>query len=135
MAFIDWQEDELVNVKEIDTQHLMLAGLVNELSAAVEEKKNRDYIASLIQEVLSASIQHFSTEESLMQKFKYNNTYTHKIEHDRCLRKIKEFQKEFYDDDYPPTADFLVFLKNWLINHVDLKDKKLGIFLNEIGLS
>jgi len=92
-------------------------------------KKNKDFLISIIEEILSKSIHHFTCEEIFMQKIKFEGYYSHKLEHDRAIRKIKEFLKKF--DKISEIENFTIFLKNWFTNHLELKDKNLGIQLNQ----
>nr|AQV13745.1 hemerythrin [Phascolosoma agassizii] len=61
---------------------------------------------------------HFADEEGMMQRANYDGYDTHKICHDEFLAKIKV--------SAPVDSDFLVYAKNWLVNHIktiDFKDK------------
>lgn len=134
MAFIEWNENELVNVTEIDNQHKEIIGLINELHEISEQKKPQDYVLMHIQDILSKSNFHFNTEESLMQKHNFMNYYSHKIEHDRFIRKMKEFMESDEPAEKSHIFDLLIFLKNWFKNHNEMKDKNMGSFLNEHGI-
>ena len=134
MPFADISENHLVNVADIDNQHKDIFILINELYDLSEKNKSADHLLIVIQEILSKSIHHFTTEESLMQKYNFLNYYSHKIEHDRFIRKIKEFIENDEAEDKLLKPDFLLFLRNWLTGHIETKDKNLGIFLSENGV-
>lgn len=134
MAFIEWGENELVNVADIDNQHKEIINLLNELHEISEQKKPADYVLMVIQEILSKSNIHFRNEESLMQKYNFLNYYSHKIEHDRFIRKLKEFIENDDPLEKSRISDLIIYLKNWLKNHNEMKDKKMGLFLNENGI-
>ncbi len=128
-----WNEEEKINVKEFDDQHHEIFDLCNNLNDAIEQNKSRDFLQLIIDELSASAVKHFNCEESYMKKHKYFGYYSHKLEHDRFLRKVKEYTKDF--ESGADLVDFTVFLKNWLKNHLELKDKDLAKFLNEIGIS
>lgn len=134
MPFTVLSENYLVNVAEIDNQHKEIVNLINELHDLSEKKKSIDHSLFVIREILSKSIHHFTTEESLMQKYNFINYYSHKIEHDRFIRKVREFVENDESEDKLLIPDFLLFLRNWLTSHIESKDKNLGIFLSENGV-
>jgi len=62
MAYIDWQDDFSVNVKEIDEQHKMLIEMINSLHEAMLANKARDLQKQTVNRMADYAIKHFALE-------------------------------------------------------------------------
>lgn len=55
-----------------------------------------------------------------MLKAKYPDFKEHKLEHENLTIKVIEFQKSFHRNESLISMDLIVFLKKWLINHIEV---------------
>lgn len=130
--FILFTEADKVNVKEIDAQHLSFIGILNKMhhNAGGKSKSGFDKLLREFQDELKI---HFDTEEKLMKENKFHGYFSHKLEHERVLEKTVEFSKtNSYRSEL--IIDFLESSKKWFFNHLDLSDRKLGEYLNSVGI-
>jgi len=72
---------------------------------------------------------HFKTEEDLMVQHKYLSFQEHKKEHDDLIQQVQVFRLRAEKNDLAITIDLMMFLKDWLVNHIMGTDKKMGEFL------
>ncbi|MBT8341688.1 MAG: bacteriohemerythrin [Desulfatitalea sp.] len=135
MAIVKWSEDLSVNVREIDKQHQKLVSLINSLGDAMRERRAKEVVGSVIQELADYALTHFLTEEKYFDKYGYPDLVKHKNEHDAFVEKVSKFQKDFDAGRLALSINMLNFLKDWLINHIRGTDKKYSAFFNEKGLS
>lgn len=133
MAYLKLTKNEKVNFKLIDNQHKEFITLVNKLFNA-SAQESFDEIIIIMDEMINFLKLHFSTEEELMIKSKYEGYYSHKLEHDRYLRKLKKIQNDNLKENIIPDLNFFEGIKNWFANHLEMNDKKMGNYFVKIGL-
>ena len=91
---------------------------------------NEDY-AKEYQEFLDDVKNHFSFEESLMQKYDFFAYIPHKMEHDKIINELEELQnkdiktlKQYFYERFLP----------WLDNHINTMDTVTAGFFNTINV-
>lgn len=133
MAFIDFTESELVNVKDIDNQHLKMVNIINRIHSGIAKNSNYNYTSDL--QVLIDEIEiHFETEERYMKENHFPGYYSHKLEHDRFFNQMVNNFEKMKEDRSINIGEQLINFKRWFYNHLDLSDKKCGTFLNSKGI-
>ena len=121
-------EIEETGLKIIDDQHLEISIIVNHICELNNKNSDVTVISEQFEKLLPVIKAHFVTEEELMLKNSFENYYSHKLEHDRCIRKIIEFKGNIYSIENC-IPDFLNFITNWLPNHLMFKDIRLANFI------
>ena len=124
MDLIQWSDRYSVNSVLIDSQHKKLVSLINELHNAMASGKGKDALQKILDDLVKYTVEHFTTEETMMKKAKYAGYLEHKLEHDKLTEKAVSLQKSFREGKIPLTMDVMNFLKNWLTNHIEGTDKK-----------
>ncbi|MBI5637704.1 MAG: hemerythrin family protein [Nitrospinae bacterium] len=118
MAFIPWEEKYSVGIKSIDDQHKKLFGMVNELSEAIPQGKGKEITGKILDELVKYTVSHFATEEEYFKKFAYPNTAAHKKEHDELTKQASDVLNNFNSGKAVLSMAVMVFLKDWLYNHI-----------------
>jgi hemerythrin-like metal-binding protein len=126
MALLDWKNEYSINNKIIDEQHKKLVDLINQLHAAMSEGKGKDILGKILEELVSYTVFHFSSEEKFMKEHNYSGYSLHKIEHDKLTKQVVEFQDNYKAGKSMVSQELLKFLKDWLVNHIIGSDKKLA---------
>lgn len=72
-------------VTKIDEQHQTLVAMLDGLNDAVKNKKTREEIYRLIDEVITFTRLHFSTEEQFMSDSAYSDVEFHKEKHRQLM--------------------------------------------------
>ncbi len=124
MSMIAWSDDYSVGIQEIDEQHKVLVGIINELYDALATKQHRDKVAHVLDELVEYTIVHFAVEETLMRIFHYEGYESHKAIHDSITGKVKAFQAQFNNGEAHVDMDLLIFLKDWLTEHIQKVDQQ-----------
>jgi hemerythrin len=133
MSYINFTKKDYVKVAVIDKQHHNIAVVLNDIHSNINSDDTaliKDLIFKLVDEIEI----HFETEEKLMQENHFTGYISHKLEHDRFYRQLIQTA-----DNFPKSLDLIDEeytndLRKWFFNHLELKDKKLGSFLNEVGI-
>lgn len=131
---VEWDDSFSVNVAEIDLQHKNLVAMINELSDAMAHGKGSHVLGKIIDDLIDYTKTHFETEEKYFEQFGYADTDRHKEEHLDFARKVGEFNEKFTAGEVALSIEVMVFLSNWLQNHIKGSDKAYGPFFNENGL-
>jgi hemerythrin len=119
-----------VGVKEIDSEHDLLLGLVRALEGAVMSAP-RPQVAALLQQLSEFASVHFATEEIMMRLYAYPEFAGHQLEHARLMDQIDQVRSEFAAGNVQPTTSFASALRHWFIEHVRTHDMALARFVRE----
>ena len=134
MEKIIWNESLSVGVQEIDRQHKQLVGILNQLLGMDGLKVDSEVISDPLTRMTDYADYHFNSEEGYMQKYAYPDYETHRLEHIAFMRKTAELAMGTmaYRKNIP--ADMLEYLKNWLVEHIMVSDKKYKQFFQQKGI-
>jgi len=134
MALMMWGDNFCVNVRQLDEQHKMLVGMLNDLHDAMKQGKGKDVTGNVLSGLVQYVATHFATEEKLMKEQAYPEYLNHKMEHDALTKQVLDLQKQFEEGKPVLTVELMKFLKDWLSNHILGTDKKYGPYLNSKGI-
>lgn len=130
---IEWTEDLAVGFNTIDDQHKELFKKVDQMLEACSQGKGKEVLNELLGFLGDYVVDHFGTEEGLMQQFKYPDYQSHKNQHDMFIESFKGLKKEL---ETTGPGVHLVIMTNrivvgWLNSHIRNVDKLLGAFLKD----
>jgi hemerythrin len=134
MELITWKDEFSVNVRAIDEQHKKLLGMINELHAAMIQRKGQEILSQIVDRMLAYASTHFAAEERYMVQFHYLGYLAHKEEHEKFIGKAKDLQQRLNDRTLVLSLEVVTFLKDWLTNHIVGIDKRYGPHFNSHGL-
>jgi hemerythrin len=129
---IVWDEILSVGVDEIDEDHRKLVNIFNILNHSVMAEESSDYLAATLAELINCTVWHFSHEERLMLKHRYEGIEEHKAEHRELIKSAKELQQEILQADNPVVDEHIEFLERWLTEHILTADLRLGSYLSQV---
>ena len=132
MKDIVWDEILSVGVDEIDEDHRKLVNIFNILNHSVMAEESSDYLAATLAELINCTVWHFSHEERLMLKHRYEGIEEHKAEHQELIKSAKELQQEILQADKPVVDEHIEFLERWLTEHILTADLRLGSYLAQV---
>ena len=124
---ITWTDNFSVGYTEIDEQHKMLVGMINELYDAFTKGEAEEAAESIISEMIKYTDYHFKTEEKYFDKYDYSETEEHIKEHQNFVKQVTDFYNEFQKGSATVTYDIMSFLRNWLLEHIHDSDKKYSV--------
>ncbi len=122
MSIITWSDEYSVEIQEIDEQHKKLIFIINKLYNALAAKKERAKVSAVLAELVEYTKVHFAVEETLMRIFHYEDYDAHKAIHDRIVDRVLEFQRKFEAGNDEVGMELLMFLKEWLFDHIKKVD-------------
>lgn len=133
MSLIEWKDKYSIEIDEIDNQHKKLISIINDLYNEAERRAEVYNLEEILDRLTDYTIYHFSQEEKILKSIENFSPDEHISEHENFIIKIKNFREKFKRGEETITYDLLFFLKDWLLDHIMVKDKALKD-LKEKGL-
>jgi hemerythrin len=135
MPLIAWADELSVGVAQLDEDHRVLIGIINELYDAMVAERDEATIDGLLAKLKGHAARHFAGEESVMQSCGYRHLEDHKRHHGGLITQLDEFMERYKSKSGGvDQVRLLVFLQGWLINHIKLDDFQFKHFLKKSGL-
>lgn len=130
-----WNSNNLsIQIPIIDLQHLWLISLIVELDLA-SRSRNMGTAAreKIFQRVVQGATQyaheHFAAEERIMEKFKFNGLAAHLRQHQGFKEFVARRALEFRQGDTAAAIKLVHDLREWLLSHIAIEDRKIQIQL------
>lgn len=132
MELIKWNEDLKTGIPSIDDQHHNLIKLINKLHSGLMKGDSYEIFGEVLTQLLDYTNYHFQYEEKLFAQIKYEYEEEHKRHHENLVKKVMKFQYRYKSGDITLTMDVIQFLKSWLLEHIQVEDKKyIDVFIKE----
>jgi len=132
MEIIKWTEEYSVGIKEIDNQHKGLVILINELFTLMTKGKSKDSLSEIFNYLTDYTKKHFFTEETLLYKYAYPEIDQHKLEHSKFIENLNNLKSDFKTGKITISIETLNFLKDWLLNHIKISDKRYSVHILKV---
>ena len=132
---IEWNDDLVIGISELDQQHIKLVDIVNQVFVGFKKDKGKKEIKELIKGLSDYASYHFATEENYFKEFGYDDAKEHIKEHKVFIKEVTNFQNDFNKGKVRFLDDFMSFVKSWIVNHFTTVDSKYVELFNEKGLS
>ncbi|MEI1277144.1 hemerythrin family protein [Leptospira venezuelensis] len=120
----------------VDIQHLWLLQLLVKTDKLYKQKLKQEIgskdlsleLKKAIQETIEYIREHFSTEEAIMHNFRYIGERNHQKQHENFNILISEMIERSEKEELESLAILIQDLKDWLVSHIAIEDKKLFYF-------
>ena len=134
---VEWQNSYSVGMKLVDDQHRELVKLTNRLFAncLAGQQKTRATFLQIIREAVDYVGYHFGTEEKVMERVKYPHFAEHKSQHADFVREVLIKIEEFNAGKPRAPLTFVYFLRDWVLHHIAVSDKKMGDYVLALSRS
>jgi hemerythrin len=130
---IEWSDELSVGIQEIDEQHKVLVGLVNEMHRAIHEHHGSETARQILDRLGDYTRIHFAVEESLMRIFDYPGYDEHKKQHEELIGQFRQYQAKVQSGTAKISFELLHFLKLWLAQHILESDKEYAPHMLKLG--
>jgi len=118
MPLVEWNATFSVGIQKIDDQHKKFFSILNILYDAIMQGKGEVVVGQVLKELQQYVIFHFQSEESWMELYHYPDIDNHKLEHQDGAKKLNKFVLEYERGQNIVDIKLLVFLSDWLQNHI-----------------
>ena len=127
--YLVWKDDYSVGIDSIDQQHKKLVNLINHLQTAIDYSTGKEFEQDALDELVDYTKTHFTYEEGLMRDNDYPDFEAHKAQHEEMFKKVAEVLAEYEKNQDTAMSNAVVYLKEWLINHINGTDKQYSSYL------
>jgi hemerythrin-like metal-binding protein len=126
MALLTWSSKYSVGIASMDSQHMTLFNMINELHEAMMQR-NAQYIAGpLLRRLADYTRRHFTAEEALMAANNYPGLRQHRELHRELTSKVEDFIARQENGELTLSIHLMNFLRDWLTTHIQQADQKYG---------
>jgi len=126
-----WDPSLETGYMRVDNQHKDLIIALNEIIKASQHGKGSEEIINTVSFLADYTVMHFSTEEMLMEQFKYPDYPFHKSQHDQFKDIVGKLTKKLSREG--PTEELIKYITTligkWLVHHIKDVDFKMAVFL------
>jgi hemerythrin-like metal-binding protein len=123
-----WTESLRVVVKQIDDDHKRLFELVHEVHLLCQKEVDSNRLYCLISEFIVFIDYHFKREEAIMSASAYPFCKKHSALHEQLIYQVKQ-QFERFKKMQQTADEFVVYLLDWLIEHINESDKHISSYM------
>ena len=129
MSLLEWRDEFRIGIAEVDHEHQVLIGLINDLHAALGADRSGEKIEEFLGEIFARISAHFALEEKDMQARHYPESDAHKADHERLLDDIRDIMDEQSEHGVLDDSAFSARLAAWFGDHFKTHDVRLHRFL------
>ena len=129
---IQWNDEYLVGVEEIDLQHKLLFDILDRLEKAIRVGREKRELAILLGDFIFYTDRHFSSEESYMRSINYPGIDEHCEKHEEVKERVKEIREEYNRGNYVITLELYDFISDWIATHVIAEDQKYAEYVRQV---
>ena len=124
---IEWSDEYLIGIKELDYEHRDLINQLNELHGELAYHDEKGKIEDCLREIHVRVMGHFALEERFMLDKNFENYIPQKEKHDNFLAIIADLIEKFLTDPELSYGDELEEqLQHWIVNHILTSDQELA---------
>ncbi|RQW83657.1 MAG: hemerythrin [Geobacter sp.] len=123
MSLIEWDSTYALGLKDVDEHHQHLVSQLNRLYDGIVYNETVD-VDDVFIELVEYAKNHFDLEEKLMLDSKYQGYKSHVEKHSEFISNILELQNKYHSGNAYVDTDTMLYLKDWLFNHILKADKK-----------
>lgn len=128
---INWKESLEIGVEQIDCQHRQLLAKLNEFFEACSNQSAKEKIEETLRFLKEYTLEHFSSEENLMEDIDFPELANHQKLHADFINKVLELEQS-YQAQGPSVLTTIRLnrtLTDWLTSHITKCDKLIGQYM------
>ena len=130
-TMLSWCKDYEIGVEEIDNEHKGIIEHFEKLYKLMKDGHGHEYYPELINFLENYIHTHFEHEEALQKKINYTDYEIHRGLHNDFKNQVEIFISE-HKESTITNIDLVkinLFIKEWLLHHILVEDKKIGTFV------
>ncbi len=135
MALLTWSNEYSVGIKDIDAQHTKLIGMINNLHDAMKDRKGKEALRPIIDDLIAYTVSHFGREEQLFAQHGYAEGVRHAGVHKALTQQVLDLKTKIDSGTGVLAVEVMAFMKTWLTSHIMAEDKKYAPFLKSKGMA
>ncbi|HEY2861778.1 MAG TPA: bacteriohemerythrin [Terracidiphilus sp.] len=134
MALVTWEDRLSTGIKAMDEQHKGLFNTLNELHDSMLKGTDKAATGRILDRLVQYTHTHFAAEEALLSRANYPDLAGQKTKHTDLLRQVEQFVGRYRRGEIAIDVDLLLFLRDWLVTHIQKEDRNYGPSLTQHGM-
>lgn len=135
MPMLKWNDKLSVGIASIDEEHKKLVKMLNDLYDGIMSGHGKETLGNVLDSLVEYTRVHFAHEEKFFAQTGYKEAVLHKKEHDELTKQVIEIQGKYKSGAISTLSiELMQFLKNWLVKHIQIEDKKYSPHLISKGV-
>ena len=130
---VEWDDKYCMGITIIDEAHKEIYRFINKTIHA-KEHDNKEELMEVLEEMTKYALEHFKTEEHYMKEFNYPDYKYHSEEHNDFFNKALAYFDRVVKGEYHVSNELIEYLKQWIVHHIQVTDKKYEDCFKENGL-
>ena len=130
-----WKEKYAVNITVIDDQHKKLLEIINELKQIINNNLCEKKVSGVFFQLAYLIDHYFIKEEIYLNDLRYPNIEQHKIEHNKFIDRIIQFQKDVENNKPDLCLEIYKYLEDWFDDHILKYNKEAVEYLLKNGVN
>jgi hemerythrin-like metal-binding protein len=135
MSVIKWRDSYNTGVAQFDREHHKIIELIDAMYIALRDKQDKEITRHVCREAITYTETHFANEEQAMVRSNYPGLEEQKKEHLTMKSEVEKYMSLIETNHTEGATGLYRFLRDWLINHILVCDKKYGTHLQGTGIS
>jgi hemerythrin len=134
MSYIEFNDEMVLNIKEIDAQHKKWIEIHNRLHDVLTTgnfKEAEKTAVETLKDMLEYSRTHFKFEEEYMHTIGYPGLIEHRRLHKNFDDRIYREYRQMLDGEIVLNSTIMKMIKSWLVGHIMQEDKKIARYLEK----
>ena len=123
--WVRWEDRLSVGIDVIDEHHRYLFDLTNDLFEIVSQKRGASQVARVLRALSQYAQVHFRAEERMMEHYGYAAVDVQQHQHHDFENRLEAFYGELHNNPLTAQFEVLIYLRNWLVQHILHEDAKL----------
>ena len=126
--------DLALNIDEIDKQHSKWLEMYKQMELIVSHEdltESRTQMDEILEDMYRYTYDHFNYEEEFLRKIEYPEIYEHKQTHREMEEIVYWKYRSSKDQHYISAWNILILLKEWIVEHILIEDKKYADYIFE----
>lgn len=129
MEILHWDDALRVGVVQIDNEHRLICGLINDLLKVAEAGPTiqAQVLERSWTKLLDAIERHFASEEQLLDDAGYPELLAHRQQHRDLVEQLDRYRSK---GALMVNSEMVAFLRHWFQHHLQTEDQIYATFLN-----
>jgi hemerythrin len=128
---IEWSPQFEVGIRFMDGQHRQMLDLVNRVIEGADRGMSLEDLVAVLRDLVRLTEHHFHAEETRMAELGAD-AEAHRGEHRDLIESLRFFTDRL---DADKVGKCSVFLRDWLLRHIESTDRPFAAFLRERGVT
>ena len=122
---VAWEEKFVTGLEAIDSQHMRLIAIINDLYRDIGEGRGEDAVQNIFVDLGRYADYHFETEERVMKQhgIRGKDAASHLAQHDRYLTNVMDLKLRRDAGERLVPIQVLAFVSQWWLEHIMTEDR------------